>query len=460
MQLPSDFLTAIKELLGEETSAFKTALEGDSAVSIRLNPYKDIDSDFDLSDRVQWTQRSFYLDVRPDFVADPLWHGGAYYVQEASSMFLEQAVKQYLDTAEMNTVLDLCAAPGGKSTHLADLIGKQSLLVSNEVIKSRAKILSENIQKWGSGNVLVTCNDPKDIGKIEGFFDLMVVDAPCSGEGMFRKLPHSIKEWSAQNVKLCAARQKRILSDVWPALKPDGILIYSTCTYNNQENEENLDWLTEQFDAESLPVEFDAEWGVTERSYKGVKGYHFYPHKTRGEGFFIAVIRKTSGKKHKLPKKRKEHFESPEKKVVQEAEKWIINAKNHRFGQLNDELFVFNRKQYQLFDYLCGELYVIYAGTKVASITRKGVNPTAALALSTRLDQDNVKMIEVDQLDALRFLKQESISETNMPKGWYLITYKGLGLGWIKALGNRVNNYYPKEWRILMSWDKLKEKLQ
>ncbi len=169
-------------------------------------------------------------------------------------MFLEQAFTQATNGATHLNVLDLCAAPGGKSTHLLSLMDQNSLLVSNEVIQSRSAILSENLQKWGHDNVVVTNNDPKDFQRLPGFFDVIVVDAPCSGEGLFRKDPGAIKEWSEDAVALCSKRQRRILSDVWPALKTGGILIYSTCTYNSQENEENLRWLQQEYEVESIPL--------------------------------------------------------------------------------------------------------------------------------------------------------------------------------------------------------------
>src|SRR5258706_10320635 len=240
------------------------------STSIRINPLKSRPRELE---KVPWTDFGYYLDQRPSFTFDPLFHGGAYYVQEASSMFLEQALKQTHDLSQPICVLDLCAAPGGKSTHLLSLLNEGSLLVSNETIRSRATILTENIQKWGSNNVVVTNNDPADFHKLEGFFDVIVVDAPCSGEGLFRKDPNAINVWSEENIELCALRQQRILNHIWSSLKKNGVLIYCTCTYNEKENEGNLNWLLKEKKVESIKLKVKSDWGVEEVKIKDIFGY-------------------------------------------------------------------------------------------------------------------------------------------------------------------------------------------
>ena len=210
-------------------------------------------------------------------------------------MFVEQAVRQATDLSKSLNVLDLCAAPGGKSTHLLSLLSKDSLLISNEVIRSRASILSENIQKWGHDNVIVTHSDPSNFGRMPGFFDLILLDAPCSGEGLFRKEPEAMREWSLPNVDHCSVRQKRILSDVWPALKPGGILIYSTCTYNEKENIENISWHHSQNNAESIKLSLEKNWSISTIEKGDCIGYQLFPHRVNGEGFFISVLKKTEG---------------------------------------------------------------------------------------------------------------------------------------------------------------------
>src|SRR5688572_13773005 len=287
--LPKEFEDTLRGKLGESFDHFLNSLQQPSPVSIRHNPYKPFNLE---GEQIAWSKYGKYLRERPVFTLDPAIHAGAYYVQEASSMFLEQAITQAVDLTKPLRVLDLCAAPGGKSTHLLSLLNQESLLISNEVIRSRASILSENIQKWGHQNVIITNNDPEDFSKLEGFFDVIVVDAPCSGEGLFRKDPDAMQEWSLANVDLCCKRQRRILADIWPALKTKGVLVYSTCTFNEQENEENLQWLQKQNDVEGVSLTIDKDWGIETVQVGKLKGYRCYPHKVKGEGFFLSAIRK------------------------------------------------------------------------------------------------------------------------------------------------------------------------
>src|SRR5690349_17313185 len=289
-RLPEEFEQSMRHQLGSEFPSFLASLEEAPPVSVRSNPLKEVEGVGVM--RVPWSQYGHYLASRPVFTLDPAFHAGGYYVQEASSMFLEQALTQAVDLRQSLNVLDLCAAPGGKSTHILSLVNRDSLLVSNEVIRSRASVLSENIQKWGYPNSIVSNNDPADFGKLTGFFDVIVVDAPCSGEGLFRKEPEAMEEWSPDNVQLCASRQKRIVADVWPALREEGIFIYCTCTYNRHENEENLRWLQENHAVEFLKLNIDPAWGVEEVRDGKMTGYRFFPHRAKGEGFFLAVVRK------------------------------------------------------------------------------------------------------------------------------------------------------------------------
>src|ERR1035437_5315934 len=262
MNLPEAFVINTKKLLGKEYQEFEKALEENPPTSIRVNNKIAYQPSYE---QVAWCNSGYYLKERPLFTADPLFHAGAYYVQEASSMFLYQAVKQHFPEAQ--TVLDLCAAPGGKSTLLSQALKESSLLVSNEIVRSRAYILAENLIKWGNPNIVVTNNDPKDFGRLPGYFDAIVVDAPCSGEGMFRKDPGAIQEWSEYNVTLCAARQKEILSSVWDTLKTDGILVYSTCTFNREENEENVRWICEELGAGLLRIDLKGNPDITVTDY-------------------------------------------------------------------------------------------------------------------------------------------------------------------------------------------------
>ena len=252
MNLPEPFIQSLQKLKGFDEDAFQAVHQsGGQITSVRLNPDKILNIPSSILKlqlaRVLWSSNGFYLKERPSFTLDPLFHAGAYYVQEASSMFLEEVLKQSVDLSKPLRVLDLCAAPGGKSTLIQSVISKDSLLVSNEVIKTRVNILSENITKWGGANVIVTNNDPSDFKRLPGYFDVIVVDAPCSGSGLFRKDPNAINEWSENNVALCAQRQQRILADILPSLKEGGVLIYSTCSYSQVEDEDISNWLQKEY---------------------------------------------------------------------------------------------------------------------------------------------------------------------------------------------------------------------
>lgn len=441
MNLPESFVSRTINLLGNEFQYLEKALEGVAPTSIRVNDkmkYKPSD------EQVAWCETGFYLNERPLFTADPLFHAGVYYVQEASSMFLYQAVKQHFPNAR--TVLDLCAAPGGKSTLLTQALPESSLLVSNEIVRSRAYILAENLIKWGNPTNIVTNNDPKDFKDLPGFFDTVIVDAPCSGEGMFRKDPGAIQEWSEYNVTLCAARQREILSSVWDTLKTDGILVYSTCTFNREENEENVQWICEELGAELLEMDLNGNQDITATDF----GYRFYPHKTKGEGFFLTVLRKNSIIRSTQKSKRddKKNIKIVTKSnvpafLLKDPERWSVISEDNYFtgydkNRLND--FLFLKKQ----------LRCMHSGILMGETKGKDFIPSANIALSKILDKETVEKVEVDYRTAISFLRKEAITLPDSLRGYVLITYKGQALGWVKNLGNRTNNLYPQEWRIRM----------
>ncbi|MDR1556437.1 MAG: rRNA cytosine-C5-methyltransferase [Tannerellaceae bacterium] len=443
-KLPAGFVLRTRSLLGEEYGLLEAALHAEPVVSVRMN--RDKSSEEPSAERIPWCESGYYLPGRISFTFDPLFHAGAYYVQEASSMFLEQAVKAYVK--EPVKCLDLCAAPGGKSTHLCSILPENSLLVCNEVIRSRAHILAENLTKWGNPHVIVTRNDPADIGRLTHFFDLIVADVPCSGEGMFRKDPGSAGEWSPANVSLCAARQKRILQEVWNALKPGGILIYSTCTYNTQENEDNLAYLAEELGAEALPLSLQTEWQV-----KGALKHHypacrFFPHKTRGEGFFLAVVRKTAGETKELPG---HHFRKEKRKTLPAAPAGINNRllhpENFHIERCGDLIQAFPLRHTDSYQYLSRQLHLISSGICLGEIKGNDLLPTHTLAMSRELNRDAFASIALSREEAIRYLRKETPALSG-EKGYTLVCYKGLPLGFVKLLGNRANNLYPQEWRI------------
>jgi len=445
--LPKDFTDELSSLLPEdELEYFYSSLDLNPSLSIRVNPSKNIGLAPHLP--VPWCSTGSYLKERPSFTLDPLFHAGAYYVQEASSMFLEQAVRHAVDISQPLKVLDLCAAPGGKSTHLLSLLSSQSLLVSNEVIHSRANILCENIQKWGHPNVVVTQSDPKSFNHLKGFFDLIVLDAPCSGEGLFRKEPESLTEWSSANVELCSQRQKRILADVFPSLKENGILIYCTCTYNRKENEENLRWLSNEFEIEFVSVPIQKEWRVQEVSENGICGYRFFPHKVQGEGFFLSVIRKHE--KEQGIKMKRQEIDKVSNKILDRIKPWIKNSLNYNFISRNENIVLIPESFSEEIIWLGGQLHMLQAGITMGSLKHEKIIPAHALALSTVLDSGNTQLIELSNTEALQYFRKETFELPRLKMGYSLATFSGLGLGWINGLGHRFNNLYPTNWRIRM----------
>ena len=447
-RLPEEFHDIMEKKLGIHYPEFVASLDDATPISIRQNPQKKIYNGSDL--RVPWSDLGIYLEIRPVFTLDPLFHAGTYYVQEASSMFLEQAIKQSVDLSRSLNVLDLCAAPGGKSTHILSLLNSKSLLVSNEVIRSRASILSENIQKWGYCNAAVTNNDPKEFQNLPGFFDAIVIDAPCSGEGLFRKDPEAIQEWSPQNVALCASRQKRIIADVWPALKENGILIYCTCTYNEAENEANLLWLQKEHDIEFVELTLDPNWGIEATSSNGVRGYRFFPHRLRGEGFFISVMRKTE-KTAPFRAKIKKSLALASKKTSETLQHWIKSSKDSIFFLHEDLVYFLPFVKSADVAAIAQYLKIIHAGTAVATLKHEKLIPEHALALSIEINMKHFKSLSLGREDAIRYLRRDLLPAIEDEKGHYLVTFEGTSLGWVNNLGNRINNMYPQEWRIRMA---------
>jgi len=444
---PVPFTTRLKDQFGAEAALLLDSLTLSSPISLRINTARLRLPD--SLEKVPWCSSGYYLPERPQFTLDPLLHAGAYYVQEASSMFLEQAVRQSIDLGEPLRVLDLCAAPGGKSTLLASLIGADSLLVSNEVIRSRAEILAENLTKWGKPNVIVTNNDPRDFERLEGFFDMIVVDAPCSGEGLFRKDPEAMNEWSESSAAMCSERQRRILMDVWPALKPGGVLIYSTCTYNPAENEENIQWLSTQTDISPVDVDVAADWGVrTVDCGKNITGYQFMPHLTKGEGFFLCAVRKEEGVEWQAGRKDKFPLQTAGKAEAVEAGKWLLGERDLVLHQEN--LLAFPTDSRTAWGAVIQQLRIVQAGVLVAELKKKNLVPAHSLALSDIIDTKAFAEWELNLEEALKYLRKEEWPIDREKDGWQLMTFQGLALGWIKRIGTRFNNYYPLHWRIRM----------
>lgn len=365
-------------------------------------------------------------------------------------MFLEQALKQTVDTTAPLRVLDLCAAPGGKSTLLQSLISCESLLISNDVIKSRAAILEENIIKWGAANVVVTNNDPVHFARLQNYFDVIVIDAPCSGSGLFRRDPEAIHEWSENNVALCSQRQQRIIADVWPALKQDGIIIYSTCSYSAAEDEAILDWMGKGLMVEGIRLSIAKEWNIVEvvSQDKGFYGYRFYPDKVKGEGFFIAALQKKEGSGFEGFKPGKTNMDRLTKAEEAIVQPWLPEGADLVLFKQKEEVIALPACLQKEIPVLQSALYIKKAGVTLGKFAGKDLIPDHQLAVSTVINK-RVLRIELSRQQAIQYLRKEEMRIETTHKGWALVTYMEHNLGWIKLLPNRYNNYYPKAWRIL-----------
>lgn len=485
MNLPSEFAERTRALLGEETyRALEAALRTEAPVSIRVNRAKrDEDAE---GERVPWSSEGVYLSRRPTFTFDPLFHAGCYYVQEASSMFVEQALRTYV--TEPVVMLDLCAAPGGKSTHARSVLPPGSLLVANEVMRNRSQVLAENLIKWGDAEVVVTNNDPADFGGLTDLFDVILTDVPCSGEGMFRKDPVAVEEWSADNVRICWQRQRRILADVWPALKPGGLLIYSTCTYNKEEDEENVAWIARELGAEVQEVPVLPEWGITGNvTGERFPVYRFLPHKTKGEGFFLAVLRKkdeasfacnadecrSEYKEESIPvNNRMQDFSFPNRRndgknskkgkqkegkegrqsmqsIPNGVKSWLKQADDFLFEVKGAKVVAFPKAHASEYECLQQALRIVYAGVTMGEMKGKDLIPDHSLAMSTALNREVFSQSELSYEQAVAYLRKEAVTlDASVPRGYILMMYKGVPLGFAKNIGNRANNLYPQEWRI------------
>lgn len=450
--LPDAFVAQLNLLLGEEAAAaLITAITQTAApLSIRYHPKKKGQPLPEYAP-VPWSDHGFYLDERKSFTLDPLFHAGVYYVQEAASMLIGWILQQLPGAAQSPRILDLCGAPGGKSTLIQSVVSDQSLLVANEVIRNRYPILRENLVKWGYPNKLLTNADATAFEAYSGFFDVVLVDAPCSGEGLFRKDPQAVGEWSLHNQQLCAGRQKRILSSAVASVRPGGWLLYSTCTYNPDENEANVRWLQEDFGFEPVPLALPESWGVLSMG----AGYQCFPHLVRGEGFYMACLQKTGGQPYHAPKKNvgKSYWKPLAGKNMDSLKSWLHNP---------DQLDVFSNEQGQLrawpsihtndiLDLMRG-FPGAEPGVAIGQLLRQEFIPAHDLIVSTLLSL-NIPLYNLDTTSALRCLKKENIEVPHAPKGWIVAAFENTPIALLKNIGSRINNYYPKEWRIRMNID-------
>ena len=407
MVLPTDFESYTKQLMGESLYAqFADALDRDAPASIRVNPFKTTTAvPAEGGERVPWCRYGHYLVGRPAFTFDPLMHAGAYYVQEAASMFVDLVTRQVAADGSPMTVLDMCAAPGGKSTCVMGALPQGSVMFSNEPVRNRAMVLAENITKFGKEGMTVTNNYPKDYRKSGMVFDMVLADVPCSGEGMFRKDPGAVAEWSTANVAKCAKLQREIVADAWHCLRPGGIMIYSTCTFNAHEDEENAAWIASELGADFVEVDTSSEWGITGALTGNLPAYRFIPGASRSEGLFVTVLRKHG------------------------------DGKASAAGELSRQA--------------AKALNVVYDGVRKPIIKGKQAVPDHSEAMACALSSDRYPTAELTYRQAIDYLRRESLQlPDGTPRGIVLVTYRNVPLGFVKNLGSRANNLYPQEWRI------------
>ena len=454
MNLPQQFLAEIESYSDSRLDGLVEALVSTSpSVSVRANQQKKICVPVGVR-RVKWCSEGWYMQQREAFTFDPAMHQGLYYVQDASSMILSHIIKQLVeDNTTPMTYLDACAAPGGKTTVAIDALPQNSLVVANEYVPGRAFVLAENVTKWGAPSVVVSKGDTVRFKKLKGFFDIIAADVPCSGEGMFRKDSEAVSQWTPSLVEECVARQKEIVENIWNALRPGGYMIYSTCTFNRHENEEMIDYIVNEMGAESVRIDIPEEWNIQGGINTAHSCYRFMQHKVDGEGLFVAVLRKNSEEcaEFKIkPSKDKKSKASSRTQNLNLVKNWVEGI-DADFWVENDDVVATPAMWREKLSLLKSYLDIVKSGVAIATIKGKDFIPTQSLAMSTILNLNAFPTLEIDYNMAISYLRREAIQLDEAPRGYVLLMYKNRPLGFVKNLGNRANNLYPQEWRILSS---------
>lgn len=452
--LPQAFISQLAELLPSEWQQLADAIAGTPpTLAVRVNPDKGATLPPQL-ERVPWCPYGAYLTERPQFTFDTDLHAGRYYVQDASSMIVHHIIRQLVTTPV--AYLDLCAAPGGKTTAAIAALPQGSLTVANEIVPLRASILRENIIKWGSPATVVTHNAPAQFAPLQGFFDIIATDVPCSGEGMMRKDDEAIRQWSPALVQECAARQRQIIADIWPCLRPGGLLIYSTCTYNRHEDEDLVSHICRQYGARTVALDLPQQWHIHPGLDPDTHCYRFMPHLTRGEGLFVSVLRKSGdaiAAWHATPAK-KQNAKKAKKTAAAPAlpdsvKAWLTSPEQYDYTLAGDEYTATLKPHTAAIAALRACLNVTHCGTPLATVRGKALAPAPALALSTALNPQAMPACHTDYPTAMAYLRGEAITlPPGTPRGHVLLRHQGAALGWANNLGGRANNLYPKPWRV------------
>lgn len=449
-QLHAQFIENIRQLFpGDEGEQLLSTIAGTAAeTSVRVNAAKTAMRPA-AAERVPWCSTGYYLQGHEPFTFDPIFHAGLYYVQDASSMIVDYIIRRLIDRPVR--YLDLCAAPGGKTTAAVSALPHGSLMVCNEVVPQRAAILKENVMKWGIPGCVVTSDDSSRFGRLTHFFDVVAADVPCSGEGMFRKDPGAVEQWSPALVAQCAERQRLIIDNVWDAIAPGGLLIYSTCTYNRDENEAMVEYIEAKYGATVVGLDLPLEWNVA-RGVGKDGCCRFLPHRTRGEGLFVCVLRKPGDDEDRTAfadKRRIGTRSGVAAKVPDAVRNWLIGGSGEFAFSLNgDTVVAVPQGLARDVEAVSRQVKVLSGGVEVGTVKGKDIVPSQSLALSTALNRDAFVTVEIGYNEAIAYLRGDAIMLVDAPRGIVLLQYQGVPIGFAKQLGNRANNLYPREWRI------------
>ncbi len=451
--LPEGFKTLMKAEIGENRAEILfSALCGEPEISLRINTRKAPSSPiYPNMSNVEWCESGLRLHERPSFTSNPLLHAGVFYVQDASSMVYETIVKSLSGNSPM-AACDLCAAPGGKTTAILNALPDGSVMLANEFSSARASILKENLCKYGYPDVIVTNSDTSRLASLRDRFDLVAVDAPCSGEGMMRKEETARTQWSEGLIRQCSSLQREILENAIEMIAPGGYLIYSTCTFNTSEDEDNAAWIVDNFDLQPVDTGLAGKYGIQPQTKGSIPCLRFMPGFTRGEGLFITVFKKSGDNysaKHNSKSKKKGTKKSKDKidpRLLSKANSWISG--DYEIISHDGHLLALSPATAALLDSIPQGVRIISAGIEIGEIKGKDLIPAHPLAMSVAIAQPFPE-IKLTLEDALRFLSREAITlPTEAPKGYLTVKYEGFPLGFIKNLGNRSNNLYPSEYRI------------
>lgn len=444
--LKPEFLDRMRREMPGDADALAAALTGTApSVSIRLNRLKPARPAIE-AERVPWCDEGFYLDERPQFTFDPFLHAGCYYVQDASSMFISHAIRHIATGERPLAYLDLCAAPGGKSTAAINALPPGSLVVANEIDRRRVQILCENVVKWGGADCVVTNTDAHTLGHLRSSFDIIAADMPCSGEGMMRKDEEAAAQWSEALVAECAGRQKEIAADIWDALRPGGHFIYSTCTFNRSEDEDVAEYIATELGGEAVEIPINDTCGIAESRTAHSCGYRFMPHRTRGEGLYMAVFRKPGETTVEGDKGKRRDKSKAQKNA--ECLGWLKNADDYTLTSVGEEIRAIPKRHAEFVRSIAKTCRTLHTGVPLAVVKGRDIVPVHALALSAAMRDDAFPNVDLSYVEAIAYLRGETLTPADAPRGYLTVSYRDRRLGFIKNLGMRANNCYPKEWRI------------